>query len=705
MARRLSWILLLVGTMTLAACDGSVLGQQGPCASGPCEADGATPPEGGQYSPPDSAPPPPTPDGAVCQGTVCGSACCTKDQICQSGACAALGPKCDELWPCPKKNQACDKTLGRCVTTPSKCEYRPPPGVFSPKVEWEWTGSKVEPGHNQVMMTPMVANLTDDNKDGKIDRNDVPDIVFNTFSGGAYTTNGVLRVISGDGSKEHFAVTAAGWRTRPGTEVAIADIDNDHKPEIVACASGGGVMVFEHDGKPKWKKTGVYCYAPAIADLHGDGSPEIIVSTTVLASTSGNVIWKGAVSGGAFTTVADIYAGTPGPEIIGGNVVYTRDGKILWHDKKSPSGTVAIADLDKDGSPEIITAASGTHSLYAHRASGKLYWGPVDINQGVTSAKDKCGNCGGGPPTIADFDGDGYPEIAAAGGYGYVVFEHDGKPKWFSKTQDLSSRVTGSSVFDFEGDGKAEVVYGDELVLRIYQGSAGKVLFSHCNTSGTLYEYPVIVDVDNDGHAEIVVANNNYAFKTCGTGGPASHTGIKVLGDTKNNWVRTRRIWNQHTYHVTNVDEDGRVPKQEPRNWLNPNLNNFRQNVQPGGLFDAPDLMGAADKAACGTSVTATVKVINNGAAKVMPGVKVTLYVQTPTGALPLQTVATKTAILPGQTEVVAFAVKTPKDFASKKITLYALVDSDAKAKGTINECREGNNKAALGQVHCKTIF
>lgn len=183
-------------------------------------------------------------------------------------------------------------------------------------------------------------------------------------------------------------------------------------------------------------------------------------------------------------------------------------------------------------------------------------------------------------------------------------------------TTDRSSRVTGSSVFDFEGDGVAEVAYNDERQFRIYRGPDGSELFSRCNTSGTLREYPIIVDVDNDDHAEVVLMANNYAFGCLD--GTASGTGIYVFRHPRNQWVRTRRIWNQHSYHVTNVNEDGTIPRTETRNWTAPGLNNFRQNVQPDGLFDAPDLVLldlAAATRPCPTGLALSVRVVNRGAA------------------------------------------------------------------------------------------
>ena len=79
----------------------------------------------------------------------------------------------------------------------------------------------------------------------------------------------------------------------------------------------------------------------------------------------------------------------------------------------------------------------------------------------------------GGPPNIADFDGDGVPDIGTAGGNNYVVVQYDGvqlTQLWQADTKDGSSQRTGSSVFDFDGDGRSEVIYGDEWYLRIYPG-------------------------------------------------------------------------------------------------------------------------------------------------------------------------------------------------------------------------------------------
>ena len=96
----------------------------------------------------------------------------------------------------------------------------------------------------------------------------------------------------------------------------------------------------------------------------------------------------------------------------------------------------------------------------------------------------------------------------------------------------------------------------------------------------------MVADVDNDGHADIVVT---VATRS---GGNASvrNTGVHVLQDVANQWARTRRIWNQHSYHITNVNEDGTIPLVETPNWLVPGLNNFRLNAfLPGETADQSD--------------------------------------------------------------------------------------------------------------------
>ena len=155
--------------------------------------------------------------GEVCEGAVCkldcgadarclddggADVCCAPGELCASGQCFAPSIDCDDFFDCPQDTY-CEQTLGQCLPQPGgdACEDVPVGGAVLPTLLWHWDGTGAAlPQYHQVMMTPMVAKVDDD---------DIPDVVFNTFCGdssagctnGNYTTDGVLRVVSGaDGS-------------------------------------------------------------------------------------------------------------------------------------------------------------------------------------------------------------------------------------------------------------------------------------------------------------------------------------------------------------------------------------------------------------------------------------------------------------------------------------------------------------------------
>ncbi len=236
------------------------------------------------------------------------------------------------------------------------------------------------------------------------------------------------------------------------------------------------------------------------------------------------------------------------------------------------------------------------------------------------------------------------------------------------------------------------MVYADEQDFYIFDGNDGTILFDDPgHTSNTRIEMPIVVDVDNDGKSEVLVPEAPPTDST--------PDGLVVWTDAGNNWVRTRRIWNQHTYHVTNITEDGQVPRMETPNWSMSRLNNFRQNVQPSGAFDAPDLfVQSIDVESCNASTSTfeiAVTVGNRGALAVAAGVPVTATA-TPTGGMPesLGVQRTTDYILPGGTETLIFTWMPSGGFSFMDFRVTARVDDDGMGGAEYNECDEDNNEA-----------
>jgi hypothetical protein len=179
-----------------------------------------------------------------------------------------------------------------------------------------------------------------------------------------------------------------------------------------------------------------------------------------------------------------------------------------------------------------------------------------------------------------------------------------------------------------------------------------------------------------------------------------------VYSDATGNWVRTRRIWNQHTYHVTNVDEDGNVPRTETANWTVHGLNNFRQNVQPDGLFDAPDLVPAdlsADVSMCPAQMTLRVRVVNRGHACAPAFVPVTFYYGDPARMhTRIGRAVTSHRLLPGESEVVSVTFPLPAGHAADTFNVYVVIDDASDMPlPTLHECHSDNNASTPHPFAC----
>jgi len=375
--------------------------------------------------------------------------------------------------------------------------------VCTPTVQWTWAGDVESPGSPRTCVTPLVVQLTDDNGDSTIDVLDEPDVIFthcDVFS--------VCEITAVDGATgaEHFTISSPGVLSGLGA----GDIDGDGIVEILAIQApfGTEVVAFEHTGALKWTSAtlalgGGNLSAIQIADLDQDGSPEIYVGATVF-SADGSFRWQGTEGQGGVGQVSnavDVVPSIPGLEVLAGRTAYDESGAIVWNHLAIGDGWTAVADFDADGDPEIVLSAltaASVQELYLLDHLGVPLGAPFEVDTG------------GGPlshPLIADLDADGSPEVVIVSRTEMLALDWTGSSfdvVWTQAINDMFG-LTGAAAYDFNGDGAADVVYHDEHDWYVFDGRDGSVASKIPFASVTSIEIPVIANIDGDCKTEILI--------------------------------------------------------------------------------------------------------------------------------------------------------------------------------------------------------
>ncbi len=274
---------------------------------------------------------------------------------------------------------------------------------------------------------------------------------------------------------------------------AVADLDGDGKPEIVAGNSQGQVFIWRANGTPYpgWPKTfGTAANSIAIDDVDGNGIPDLILKQV---STLNAVNLNGTSLPGWPVAVTTYFGEQP-----------------------------LVADLDRDGKKEIVVMDQYAPSnLFVFNNHGQILPGwPKQINPGMSSRANQS------YPAIGNIDGDGDLEIVVGSLKGNLyAFHHDGTnvagwPK--SLTADITTSVNTPIIADLDKNGSNEITVGTSYdsikkgeSLFIFRGD-GTTLPGWPKTINSAGGYgilsPVIADIDNDGIAEIITECDRYDF-------------------------------------------------------------------------------------------------------------------------------------------------------------------------------------------------
>jgi len=786
-------------TTTVSTTNPGTTGTSSPLTSGP-DTEGTTAVSASDASTGDSASDGTTGDDEPCAS----SADCPADQVCAAKVCVPFNGNCVNNGDCKGDTFCCAKNClppgeqpGVCIDfglqpegdAHEDCEGLVPVGLFQADVQCEWTGppqGDPYPNHRNVLTTALAAPLPHLGQQST----ELVVVTYNFTDGGAesgYGSNpnyfGVIRILDTRSCYQLETIHDPNNKMIAATPPAIGDLDGDGIPEIVSHRAGTGVIAFKWDPvtlkyKTFWValNTGIANVirwdGPSIHDLDNDGLPEVISGSAVFDGATGDRLNAGQLLPGAGAGIIPVLGDLDNDgniEIIAGSVWRWNIVMDKWEmaypgapanrhygfaDFGTPGPQPADFDPTKlDGKAEIVSV--GANVVRLHTLGGQqIFSSPIGS---------------GGPPTIGDFDKDGFPEIAAAGGTSYVVYDLDCKNagpgcvgnyvRWSRPSQDASSATTGSSIFDFEFDGQAEAVYGDECFTRVYEGKTGEVLYSSYRTSCTWYENPIVADVDNDQNTEIVIGSNDNCNVACPTIDPihrgvrclksedcgsgtcsagycrcanaqectaghvcaappqgtpgvgntcraehpigAKKTGVRVLRDQLDRWSSSRPIWNQHAYSITNVEADGVIPQTAKwsQNFLDPKLNNYRQNQQgdipPTALADI-----TSDEVACmlmGEVSVLSAEVCNRGIKSVGAGLKTAFYQGDPKDGNVLCVAVTADTLEAGKCVTVSCEVNGP---VMGDVNVNG--NDDGMGGKTTLECIYTNNDDTVAPVQCK---
>ncbi|MEM7246114.1 MAG: VCBS repeat-containing protein [Acidobacteriota bacterium] len=434
------------------------------------------------------------------------------------------------------------------TSLPPSCRLVPPAADFDFVVEWHADGFNSGLG-------PLV---------GDVDGDGLPEVVAHDHS---VWPNG-YRIFDGlTGEQEGALDDVSG--------LVLVDIDEEPGLELIGTRPGTtSLFAMDHEGTELWQsepgpERPAWPSLPALTDLDADGRHEIVFGQSVWGR-DGRLLWSrvGDVPGWHAPAAIDV-DGDGADDLmvtsgLGLDLTPPFTPRPLWELEREPLNAfaVAVGNLDQDPGPEVVVSGwfdAEDHAFEVLDADTgvRLVAGRVPRGSGTCPLFDEYWQRTG-PALIADIDGDLMPEIVTESQEWLTAFERDGSLRWSVPVCDQSTGLTAVSGFDFDGDGAVEIVFRDEAELRVFDGRTGRTLGSFPSTHQTGIEHVVIADVDADGRAEIVLpsmdCHPDYPYNGC----PENESqGVFVLGTADGGWLPTEPAWLESGHHRRTPEADG----------------------------------------------------------------------------------------------------------------------------------------------------
>ena len=514
----------------------------------------------------------------------------------------------------------------------------------------------------------VVGQLNDDDGDGDADENDIPDIIVMA------SDTRLISLRADDGTQQWTRMLTNSMGSIP----AIGDVDGDGFPEIVMDYLYMTTALSGEDGSVVWTgpsysaKDKGSCGAHGVADLDGDGVAEVYLGGQIVDGASGDLRGSGDEGDGlgvgntlGMSVAADL-DGDGNREVIVGNAAYDADGNTVWMNDEA-DGTVAVADLDVDGVPEVVSV--GNYGVFGMDNVGNVLWN-ADLGGALASA-----------PVIADINGDGVPEVIVPTSRELFVFDADGNEMWTKTASASSTGRGGASAYDLNGDGSWEVVWSSPSSLMILDGE-GNVLTEESMTQPRCAGPVAIVDIDADKHAEIIATD---------------YAGLVTAYRDTSGFTTARTVWHQSDYSITNVSDDGSLPTSYEPNWMGDN--NFRAGPSVAAAMSIyPVIRDVCSDECADGSVWVWYSLANNGLRDVTESVDLEVWGTVDAGPTKLTSMTWTADVASGEMSEAAFLELTgvPRPLRDISVRIVGTSATD------VLECNSDDDAVAWGAAICE---